>query len=650
MDDVVQHYDPLSEPKSKKEKNTGLIIAIIIFTLLGLFVVSILVILLVHSNEVPPPQYAVASGYFMGSCAQSVCNNGLICDGTDFICRYGTGAVCESAFDCGPGLTCSGRCVSGPYGSLNQYCPCNQGYKCQPNNDGTNTCKGISGTVCSNNRDCISNVCQNNVCMAGNPDSYPCTRDSDCNSNNCNNGFCQPSGMITGNLGASCAGNCLNVPSGELGAGCTGSLVCACAYGNNAPGVCIRSYNGIGDRCSTTNLCSSSLVCYNTSGMPCSPDDLSCRCLFPYDNPNSGNICIPGMLADRTTGSKSICLNNATLGCNSGSMCVSNSCIGPPVTVVYNFYNNDNLDNGALSNDFSSAIIPALRAGFTGPHPQITPYKMFGSSAGAIDTIYLVDRSSGFYSITYDTLQHISSSWTQWFSNNTSLGLLDDVGYSGSIFIVSFSNSLYLWDLSTNTFTLFNNGIQYTTQGFPLTIDYLSISPANDGSPGGDVLISNQGTVYLKRASDVYYNIAIIQGGSLNNDPMTGTTGPVSFYYDTLGSSSDNISFIANYSTYQQILQFSGNIAGHIAPLDIFGNLQYMVFDYNIYSPRFSTENTSAGMISSSTIMLTTTSTGLNVVALNYGGNTVIVPYNFDQTSRCTATNNAFYIISKGSC
>jgi hypothetical protein len=620
--------------QSEKERNTGLIIGIIIFTLLSFFVVSILVILLTTMNPAPEPQYSIASGYFMASCAQTPCNSGLICDGTDFICRYGTGTICDSAFDCGPGLTCSGRCVSGPYGGLDDYCPCNDGYQCQVNTDGSTTCKGISGTICSHNRDCISNVCYNGICMSGNLNSYPCTVNSDCSSNNCSNHFCQPYQLTTGTLGASCAGNCLNLPSGTSGASCSGDLSCYCVYGVNAPGVCIRSDQGIGDPCNVINLCSNDLVCYNTSGVTCGRDDLGCQCLFPYPNPNQPvySNCIVGM--DLRNSPPRLCLNGPTLGCNSGTMCVSNSCIGPPVTVVYNFSN-----NGNLGTDFLRATNTTLLAGFTGPNQQITPYKMFGTSDGALDTIYLVDRSSGFYSITYDTSQNKAGSWTQWFSNNTQYGTLDDVSYDGTLFIVSFSNTLYLWLLSTNTFNLFNNGLQYTTQGVPLTVDYLSISPANPNSGGDDIIITSQGTAYLKSAPDLYYEPI-----------LTNTTGPVSFYYDTSGASQDNISFVTNYNNYQQILQFTGTMTGQLEPLDIFGNLQYLVFDYNIYSPTLPTEDTSAGMADASTIMLTTTTTGINVVALNYAGTTTIVPYNFNETSRCTATNNAFYIISKASC
>lgn len=652
MVNVVPIQEPRDLSYSNSQKNTGLIIGIIIFTLLSLFVLIIIIMLIVIPNAQTPPQYPIANGYFMSSCAQNNCNDGLICDGTDFICRYGTGSSCESAFDCGPELTCSGVCVAGPYGGLDQYCPCNTGYKCQINNNGPNICKGVSGTVCTRNSDCISNVCKCDdqdtcICMSGNPNSYPCTKNSDCSSNNCDGAFCQPSGIITGTLGASCAGDCLPVPSGESGASCSGNTTCVCVYGTDTPGVCIQTNQGIGDTCSTHKICSNNLICYNSNGSKCESNDLNCQCLFPYTNPNTPvqNICISGM-APRS----SLCLNDTNLGCNSGTMCFSNSCIGPPVTAVYNFFK----DNSNLNTDFLSATTTSLIAGFTGPNPQIIPYKMFATSNNLIDTIYLIDRSSGFYSITYDTSQNKSGSWTQWFPNNTSYGLLDDVSYSGSTFLVSFSNSLYLWDMSSNLFTLFNNGIQYTIQNsqyIPLTVDYLSISSSND------IIISSQGTIYIKQSSNTYYDIAIIQGGPMNGLPIINTFGPPSFYYDTSGINYHNISFVSNYTdnidnsiSYQQILQFSGSVAGQIAPVDIFGNLQYKVFDYNIYSPTLETDDTSPGMTSASIIMLTTTTTGLNVVALNYSGTTAIVPYNFNETSRCAVTNNAFYIISKASC
>jgi hypothetical protein len=344
---------------------------------------------------------------------------------------------------------------------------------------------------------------------------------------------------------------------------------------------------------------------------------------------------------------------------------------------------------------------------------------MFAVSVGAIDTLYLVDNNLGFLSLQYNTASDtVVQDWTvliphqttQTGATGTTTQILVDVGTNapqqGSIFLVAFFETLtvgsnvtsnytvYSWDGAN--LTVFNPqnigsglpGTQYNSSGVPLSISYIHVSPSNQIQAGGDVLISFNGTIYVKPASAPFYNVGMVQGGPRDGTSMTGVTGPAYFYYDVEENSSAsgpvvcpeqpgnsnpincppviNISFVAPFVSYQgsvmlNALQFSGNIAGTAQPNDVFitsdpdDEVQYQVFDYNIYSSTSSAPSGDPpGMQSAATIMLASASVQNtpigNVVALNYGGAGAIVPYQIGTDFRAAASANAYYIITPGSC
>ena len=672
---------------------------VVILILLSVFIFVIIVIWFVKDHPLfkVSSQYSIETGQFLSQCTTTPCADGLECDGTTFTCRFKTNHVCSNVSDCVTGLICSGLCVTGPTGTLNTYCPCGSGYICTKNvNSALKVCKGLSGANCSINTDCTSNSCLNTsnkqctsgdsncVCSGGFPNSYACAKNSDCSSKYCSQGFCQATGTSSGTLGSSCAGDCVDLPIGQSGASCSQNLTCVCQAGIGAPGTCTLSTGGINDPCSSDSYCSSNLICYNLYAQPCTGDDIGCVCMFPYNNPNipTQRQCIAGMTPGTST-----CLNATGLGCNSNLLCYSNSCGGSSVIAVYNF----STPSGPLYTDYLGATTTKIIPGFSGPVGStgslvINPHKMFAISNNNIDTVYLVDSNLGFYSINYNTTTNIpSSNWTQLINITSNQGLLIDVGYSGTgtTFVVAFNNNgtyyTYIWDITTNIYTLI--GIPSTSSS-NIGIQYIDVSPPNDLSSGGDILISYNGTIYIKPANNNYYTIGNIVGGQNSGNLMTGTTGRSQFYYDISASINDisligspsinNVAFVANYTfsntgctsctgtfIFNNILQFSGNIAGIIAPVDPFNNYnqQYRVFDFSIYSPMTNIGNSgTTGILGASTIMLTTTSSGItgvpdiNVVAVNYGGVTNMIPYNVDTTSKCAASNRAFYIISKGSC
>lgn len=677
-------------------------IGIAILIVLAIFITAVIIGFIVSNRSHNTSQISTDTGEFLFPCTTTPCMSSLVCDPTSFLCKFGVGVTCSDFSDCVTGLICSGRCATGATGGLNQLCPCDPGFLCIEQFDGLRVCKGAGGTTCQSPSDCASGDClSNGICATGSPNSFPCTMNIQCASLNCNNGFCQNSGFISGNLGAACAGACVTFQ----GAGCSGNslqpLACECVLGTGVPGVCVTADQGILSVCSLSRVCSDQLVCFDQQAGICGSGDTGCFCGFPYTDPNiisPGIVCIEGM---STRGSA--CFNNRGLGCDIGGQCVNSACGGGSVLAIYRF---ERPDFVVLGNKFVSATTTAL-LGITGPSGAIKPYKMFGTSSGFVDTIYLVDHLQGFWSFQYNTLNlTVVQPWTQLIpltttttiGNVTSSRTLLDVGYNGSNFLVAFdetvsggvtgrNDTVYMGPNPTSL-TPFNfqsgsgiTGTQYDVNGIPLSIDYIDISPPNDVSTGNDALISFNGTISLKPSAQPRYSIGIIQGGPRNGQPMVGTTGRAQFYFDIIENANgtgpkvcplvgesndnpiqcpsiDNVAFVAPFvgfggGAFDQVLQFSGNIAGVAEPTDRFSEtstseVQYHVFDYSIFSP------SPTGMVQASVIMLTSAFLqGAfidNIVNTSQGGNTTPLPYRISTTSRSVATNNAFYVLSIGSC
>lgn len=679
------------------EDRTEVIVTIVLVIIIVAFILLIIVgYYLSNRTTNNTPAIIINNGGFLSSCTTTICSNDFVCDGTTFTCKLPINNVCTNSSDCVTGLICSGSCTngpagetciglcsSGPTGGLNQLCPCNSNYICTIQSNSLGVCKGKRGVQCSNNSDCASGLCDNNLCTSGFMNATPCNANVDCESNNCSNGFCQSSGFISGTIGSACSGNCVSF----IGARCIGTttqpLSCSCLQGQGNPGTCVAATQGIISGCSTNILCADELVCYNNNANICIEGETGCSCLFPYNNPNvlnPGSICIEGM-----TNRNNQCYNNSGLGCDNGNMCINNACSGGPVLAAYRF-SKDNTSN--LKTKFIGATTTSL-VGLSGPTGNIRPYKMFAVSNANFDTIYLVDTIQGLLTVTIDSnTLRIEQSWQiaipRITTTATTRRILVDVAFNGINYIIIFNETenstgksnttLYTTGVLNVAPVVYNvqpgsglPGTQYTTSGIPLNIDYIDISAQND------LLITSGGTAYLKLLEQATYSIVNIQRGPLNQRPITNVIGPAEFYFDTVqnpggtgpaicagtGTNSPiicpdyyNIAFVAPFTnsigqSYPQILQFSGNVAGIALPIDQFNNISYRVFDYSIYSPP-------SGMKDASIIMLTTAYNNNividNMVAISFGGNSTILPYRISESSKAVTTDNAFYILSIGSC
>lgn len=288
------------------------------------------------------------------------------------------------------------------------------------------------------------------------------------------------------------------------------------------------------------------MTCLTPLATVCQNCDTGCICVFPYNYPNTlatGASCIGGM-----SSLQSVCFNNNGLGCDSGGMCINNTCGGASVLSIYKF---GTRTNPYLMTHYVGSTNTSIDVATPGPTGNTQPYKMFATSIGRIDTIYLIDHIQGFLSLQYNTeSMTIQTPWTQLIpyvttitsGSTTSTRTLIDVGYNGSTFLVAFdeivtimcgptrqNDTVYIGPNPTSLSAFNVSGTQYTTVGVPLSIDYIDISPPNTISPGGDVLILLNGTIYVKPTTSTQYDIGVVIGGSMNGTQMTSLQGPQDF-------------------------------------------------------------------------------------------------------------------------
>ena len=651
------------------DSNTGIIIGIIIFTILFLFFAVIIIAIARSDKSSNNASVITEVGGFLAPCTAVPCNGEFVCDGATFTCKSGTGAPCTDATDCISGLLCSGICDAGPTGIFDALCPCNPH---DPDNPYTNlictsfgpntksVCKGAPGYACTADTDCASGYCNilfepPGTCAAGLPFGYPCTSASQCAQapdSVCSNGFCQLPQFVTGQVGAACS-NPLCVS--WVGAPCispAGNNACDCLNGYGVPGTCVASTQGIYAPCSPTNGCIQDLLCITQRGFSCGPSDNTCFCNFPYFNPNASpeNVCIVGMTALAAQ-----CYNNDGLGCFNGGDCASETCGGASVLAAYVFGTEQigNIGTTFLGATNTEIIPVSVGPSTSGVALPLSPYKMFAYTSQGIDNVYLVDHMQGFWLLSYNPIQGmIIAPWTQLLpltaitttgsgnSRVTTKQTVIDVAFNGTTWLVAYQQSVTSVTGTVSSNTLYSGpnlllltpynvtsgvpGTQFTSNGTPLTIQYIDISRANDVSNGGDVLIVNNGTIYVKAASATLYNIGVITGGNRDGQLMTGMTGLARFYYDIEEnpngtppascpgvdnspiqcSSFNNIAFIGSYSGVINVLQFSGNMAGFITPTDRIGTIQYQVFDFAIpYTP--------GGMVNTAIITLSNAYNGI---------------------------------------
>lgn len=600
----------------------------------------------------------------------------LICDSNSFVCKKSQNQPCTDYAECATGLFCSGVCVTGPTGTLNDFCPCAEQYVCVSTNlpvPGGKQCKG-STAPCTEDIDCASLICASGHCIPGFQLAYPCSSSSQCASGNCSYGYCQPAGVTSFSKGSACSGSCVSFNGARCATTDDYPLTCQCINGTGHAGTCVIGNAGLGGPCSNSTLCAGFFQCYNNNPDPsvgqtaCDPEG-NCICKFTYENPNTITIdqCIEGMEP-----SNDICYNAIGFGCDSTPelLCVPGSVCNGGAIVAHYIFNSRNFNYvGTTGVDLGAYQVPVAQ------FPMMNPYKMFAGVNG--ESFYVVDTNYGL--VYFDGL-----SWTQIIPASSSRGTLIDASlrrFQSQVAIAVFNMSGFSVVYTGSSFsnlTPYNptsgagpNGTQYDSTNTPIAASYIDIS--NTATSNFDVLIvTPQRAVYSKGPAAAVFSVAKIVGGPRNGVSLTGgidygVYGPARFYYDPSGDSLTNMAFVSSWSFYapfpqlKQVVQFSGIAAGgpdesigYAMPLDPYKQIYYNVYDFNIYTPA-PVSGTGASFSTSPIIMLATAYDGLgnklfNNVAIEYQSVVSFLPYQIGSSFISGFNQQNYLIMSKSSC
>lgn len=264
------------------------------------------------------------------------CENEFVCDGTSFVCKKRNKNPCTTKWDCAPEEWCiQSKCkVVKKLGKINEDCPCDYSHVCMQE---SNTCKLAIGTLCNNDIDCWSGLCNSpfgtnlpKKCTAFRVNGDLCIKNSDCNSNNCAkitpiapNGVCEPHDTILGGQGSVCT-SCINVENAK----CTNRLICKCMIIDELgtcglpqilpAGICTVNPGG-------GSSCPAYFNCENSS-KTCATVADACTCQPFLDRlTDSEGACYPGFVphANACFSKYNTVCDNTITQCNDGSSCES---------------------------------------------------------------------------------------------------------------------------------------------------------------------------------------------------------------------------------------------------------------------------------------------------------------------------------------
>ena len=343
---------------------------------------------------------------------------------------------------------CPGVCIVGTTGKLGDYCLCIDGYSCN-----ASTRRLLApGHNCANDKECITSICAlienggSPRCLLGKNDGDPCNKNNDCHNDNCSMRFCQPTGMVTGSLGAVCNNQ----------AHCLLIYTCVSTTGQSG-GVCSHPTSDLRGPCSSNSDCYPLLSCIEGS------------CLFNNLAPNRNTPCIDSMQYDKDF---KVCVNNVGITCNDRTMCPA-QCTGPATITRYI------VDNTTATAE-SILILPtreAVKKFLILANISVFILVPIGILLTNIDPRFLMTGVEGI--------------WT------------DD---SGTVLIMQQDKSLFASQYPATTKNIpkwspYNGGRQLDEDGNPITIQEFAIN-----STGKAAILTTSNQVYEKPSTSMKYN------------------------------------------------------------------------------------------------------------------------------------------------
>lgn len=627
-------------------------IAIIVLAVITIVLLATIIILAFTKYSVPKPvvnsPVSIVGLYY--SCRNgNKCRDGLICDGPSQMCKVPDGIGCSSYADCLTGSFCSGVCVKGAYGGLNQYCPCNElSLVCSTVPGGINTCKRVAGGSCSQNSDCASSLCTRGICSSSLPIGSKCVSSSQCGENVCDSfGFCQINGTTSGEEGAFCVAGQPPPGSGGTGPGCARGLFC-----QNS--LCVPASSGLGDSCGSVSTCAPPFICTDTDSLlSCSlVEGESCVCALP-PNPNTcpSGICSDGYIC---RGSSFLCVGQPSQPCVVGGDCAG-SCLDAPVVMRLSPSPLEVITSTNVSWILHSTA-PERFSKLIGEDTSDSPLFGIGQS-GLWQYVNRVSPLTSGWSIAIPRVT-TASGRTRNFENvavkrqenGTVLHYVafDEVGSSladrtlYSMIPNSAGSAPRLTPYNVSNRDGHIDGAQYTTDETPIIFSDLSISTSND------ILLWNGTTTYwVKPSLNPNYNVLTL--------PNSGTMP--AFYFDISRTipyiSTDNVSYVGNLPTNSGtfVVQFIGSAVDAIYPQNPPDAIQssYTTTAYSIYSPIGTTPD--SGMSSATGgVVARNLTTGRSSIYLITGGQQIVLPGFSDAETLVNATAGDLFLYSDRSC
>ncbi len=155
------------------------------------------------TTDKPKQQPSTGPAGFLEPCSTVIeCDTGLTCDSN--ICKKDLGGTCETLSDCSSEAnTCiDGICLVAGTGGPGEPPPCMEGLT----PDDNNICKFLPGQTCETDIECLSFVCEDNICKEPLKLGDKCLPEQCGSQLHCSLGFCQSDNIETGETGAFCRG------------------------------------------------------------------------------------------------------------------------------------------------------------------------------------------------------------------------------------------------------------------------------------------------------------------------------------------------------------------------------------------------------------------------------------------------------------
>ena len=321
--ELLPAEDTTSDQNSFDGRSLSIGIVIVLFLIF--FVIVILFFVLNPPGEEDNPDEAQQEVGFNETCGQQIkCGTGLTCDNN--VCKKNEGLVCEADSDCAGSNNCLGLVLDDQgtvtslgvcsstlevSGGLNQPSPCHPGL--EPDEHGV--CKlSVLSSGCSNdgvdiNSNCITGVCESNVCQEAKAVGQSCLPGQCAGGLSCSQGFCQENGLITGQVGAYCLPD--DTP------GCNPGL--SCGWDNT----CQPGSATLLDECDEVDaFCRRPYVCAVAG------DSATTVCQYPEpaNSCQGTSACSRGYRCRSTGDGQSQCLGRSNTVCAENNQCINGEC------------------------------------------------------------------------------------------------------------------------------------------------------------------------------------------------------------------------------------------------------------------------------------------------------------------------------------